>query len=108
MQQITRLAVEHVAEPRERREADRARPVVLEDREVRVGHADAVRELGERHPALEQQPVDADLDAMRLVGHTVCRSRSWSSKPRLKTPARTSTSTPGSSWAGVKVSEASA
>src|SRR4051794_3991622 len=108
MQQITRLAVEHLAEPRQRREADRARVVVLEDREVRVGHADALRELGERHLALEQQAVDADLDAVRLLAHTVWRSRSCSSNPRLKIPASTRTSTPGSSCTGVKVREASA
>jgi hypothetical protein len=64
-QQVAGLAVELSADRIEGRETDRPRLAGLEDREVGDGDADAISQLGERHPAVEQDVVEADAIAIR-------------------------------------------
>jgi hypothetical protein len=71
MQQVARLALKHLAQPRERGEADRARVVVLEDGQVGVRQADAAGELSQGHLALGQDLIQPDFDRVRFLAHTV-------------------------------------
>lgn len=58
LEKLPRLARERLADRIERREPDGARFTSLEDREVRQGHADPIRELGERHPPIVKEIVE--------------------------------------------------
>eukprot|EP01041_Mallomonas_annulata_P021402 gene21401-41444_t len=61
-QQISGLAVELAAERRQGGKPDGARLAGFQDRKVGDGHADPVGEFRERHPAFEQDAVEADAD----------------------------------------------
>src|SRR5262249_59691237 len=66
-QQVAWLAIEGAAEPGQGAEADGPGPAVLEHGQVDDGHADAVRQLGQRHVPLAEQRVEAYRDRRRLV-----------------------------------------
>jgi hypothetical protein len=56
--QVARLAVEFTAQSLERREADGARLVGLQNRQVRDRDANAVGKLGQGEAAVQQQVIE--------------------------------------------------
>src|SRR3954463_5844074 len=119
-QQVARLALEHLAEGGERREAHRLGPAVLEYRQVGGRDPYAVRELAHGHLPLGQHHVDVDGDRHQITSfNSACscaastsRATAWASSirsrstmsatPRMATPiAPMMRVTPGSSrWPG--------
>jgi hypothetical protein len=76
-QEVARLAVEHLAELRQRGEADRPCAAVLEHRDVRRRDADQLGKLGHGHAAVREHLVEVDLDVVRFVRrHQMVPSRS--------------------------------
>src|SRR5918912_3414647 len=118
--QVARLAVEHLAERGERREAHRLGAAVLEYRQVGGRDAYAVRELAHGHLPPGQHHVDVDGDRHQITSSNsacICaastsRATAWASSvrststmsatPRMATPTPAMmTVTPGSSrWPG--------
>src|SRR5882757_11173762 len=119
-QQVARLALEHLAERGERREAHRLGAAVLEYRQVGGRDAYAVRELAHGHLPPGQHHVDVDGDRHQITSpNSACiraastsRATAWASSirststmsatPRMPKPTPPMmTVTPGSSrWPG--------
>src|SRR5829696_6684139 len=119
-QQVARLALEHLAERGERREAHRLGAAVLEYRQVGGRDPYAVRELSYGHLPSGQQHVDVDGDRHQINSFNsacICvastsRATAWASSirststmsatPRMATPIPPMmTVTPGSArWPG--------
>src|SRR5690606_9953060 len=96
-QNVPHLTLQHVADGGEGAEPDCARPVVLEDREVDHGDADAVRQLSQRHGSLLEQLIQPAVDAVPVLelgwAHTSpASSRSLTAPLRQMLPRTTSAS----------------
>src|SRR5690606_36169608 len=96
-QNVPHLTLQYVADGGEGAEPDCARPVVLEDREVDHGDADAVRQLSQRHGSLLEQLIQPAVDAVPVLelgwAHTSpASSRSLTAPLRQMLPRTTSAS----------------
>src|SRR5690606_16723430 len=81
-----RLALERVADRGEGREADGARAVVLQHREVHEAHAHELCKPRQRHPALLEQLVEAAVDATFFFGFGRGHQTSPSASRRRRSP----------------------
>src|SRR5215218_9523304 len=83
-QQVARLTLQLATERLQRREADRACLVGLENGQVRQRDPDTLAQLRERHPALLEQPIERYLDSHGYITSDCSFS---SSEPRRKISA---------------------
>lgn len=61
-EEVSGLAIEYFADRDQRREANRLRTIVLEDRKVHVTYVDLAGKLGQRHPVIGEQLVEVAID----------------------------------------------
>lgn len=94
---VSGLAVQDLAECGQCREPDGLGSAVLEDRQVHSGHSDQLREFGECHASVGQQPVEVHGDRRFQVvrgRHTVPSRSSRITEPTLMIRAAVISPTP--------------
>lgn len=80
--QVPRLASEDLTDPRQGREADGLGSPVLEHGQIDDGDSHLLRQFGEGHAALRQEPVQVNPDRVQFVfGHQMVSSGSASDGP---------------------------